>query len=733
MRSKLIVATALAICLGSRIDAATFTVTSNDDSGPGTLRQAIIDANATAEADTIAFALVAAPTISLHSELPVITQPLTVDGTTQPGSPLVHISSSYYKGFIIDAPDTTIRGLHLYAFSSAIEIRGAATGRRIVGNWIGDWSGRNFNGILLERSWDASVLHTVIGGTTPADRNIISGNKCGINAPYAPFIVIQGNYIGPDSSGTTPIGNDVGIYTHQNTVIGGTSPGAGNVISGNKIGVEVFFAQVSTPSIVGNLIGVAADGVTPMPNQIGIRSDSELRVGGLENGARNVVAWNTVAGMEITDWSTANVSNSWHHNKVALNVISGLTKAVLAPPVNDPGDMDEFANRPVIANVQRGQDATVIRGRLHGRAGTTYALQFFANQHDSWQGETLLGTVTVTPGADHEAPFTASVAPTTSCCITATATMQPFPYPWRTSFYSRGYSVRRDFNGDFKTDIWWRNSQTGENAIWFMDGHRVIGGRNLPAVGSEWQAIVADYDGDTHSDVFWHHTLTGENAIWYLRDGYIDMSRTFVPPPMPVEWEPLAIDADGDSRAEVLWRNPSSGEQQLWRMAYSYPWWVAAVPWLPGDWTRTAAAMGLTGFDSILWRSESNSATQVWDMSTGTVTGGGVLPSVGDQWEMIAGDFNGDTNADILWRHKATGQLSMWLLRGTTIIGGSDLYPVGTPWEPILGDFNGDGRCDVLWHRSDTGQNSLWLLDGWRIIGGGDAPYVPGSHWSAVR
>src|SRR5437870_7946756 len=74
--------------------AATFTVTNTNDSGAGSLRQAIIDSNANSGADTIDFNIAGTPTIQPQSQLPANTDPVTIDGTTQPGfsgSPIVEL------------------------------------------------------------------------------------------------------------------------------------------------------------------------------------------------------------------------------------------------------------------------------------------------------------------------------------------------------------------------------------------------------------------------------------------------------------------------------------------------------------------------------------------------------------------------------------------------------------------------------------------------------------------
>src|SRR5205085_6132910 len=85
------------------LSAATFVVTTTNDSGAGSLRQAIIDANATVDADTVTFAIGSGQqTIILSAALPAIARPLTIDGTTQPGyagKPLIGIN-----GLFVTAP-----------------------------------------------------------------------------------------------------------------------------------------------------------------------------------------------------------------------------------------------------------------------------------------------------------------------------------------------------------------------------------------------------------------------------------------------------------------------------------------------------------------------------------------------------------------------------------------------------------------------------------------------------
>src|SRR5438552_4740005 len=111
--------------------AATFSVTTTADSGAGSLRQAILDANANAGSDTIRFAIpgAGAHTIAVTSgPLPVISDPVVVDGTTQAGfagTPLIRVDNATgnaITGLNVTADGSRVRGLELTRFGAAIRV-----------------------------------------------------------------------------------------------------------------------------------------------------------------------------------------------------------------------------------------------------------------------------------------------------------------------------------------------------------------------------------------------------------------------------------------------------------------------------------------------------------------------------------------------------------------------------------------------------------------------------------
>ncbi len=288
-------------------------VTSANDHGPGTLRQAIMDANANPGMDTIVFNIpgTGIHTINLLLALPEITGPVVIDAATQPdytGTPLIVLNGSGTNasaGFRISAGGSTIRGFVINRFNSGpgIQLFGGS-GNVIQGNYIGtDATGTvgssNNSGIGLFHSSD-----NLIGGTSQAARNVISGNSFDGIEVNGSGNRIQGNYIGTNASGTAALPNGIyGIeivnfqgFPSTNNMIGGTTPGAGNLLSGNQYGIQSYASEIV---IQGNLIGTDATGTAAIGNGTGISVGGfNNLIGGTVPGARNIISGNAV-GAEV--------------------------------------------------------------------------------------------------------------------------------------------------------------------------------------------------------------------------------------------------------------------------------------------------------------------------------------------------------------------------------------------------------------------------------------------------
>ncbi len=351
--------------LETRIAPATFTVITAADAGAGSFRQALLEANGAAGSDTIIFSLAGSgvQTINLATALPLITDPVIIDGTTQPG---------FVAG---GAPRIELTGTALGVGANGLEV--AAPGVKIGGLTINHFAGA---GIVLGAS----------GGT------------------------VTGSYIGTDATGTgtgTPA-NGVGIrITGRGHTVGGVTAALGNVISGNTgEGILLTGRNAVENSILGNNIGSLADVMGPLANGTGIRFSAGANgnlVGGLDPGALNIIAGNLGAGVATSADSLA-----------AGNVISGnriFKNGGLGIDIFDDGVTPNTAGHqafPVITQALIGGGRTVLRGTLTSTPSSIVAVQFFipdpADPTGYGEAENFFGATGVSTDAAGLGTFSAS-------------------------------------------------------------------------------------------------------------------------------------------------------------------------------------------------------------------------------------------------------------------------------------------------------------------------------------
>jgi hypothetical protein len=300
---------------GATASAATYTVTNTGDSGAGSLRQAMTDANANGGTDTIVFNIPGSGvhTINVPTQLPTITSPVIIDGTTQPGyagAPLIELHGVGVPGVYITAGASTVRGLVLNGFGNAILLSGAG-GNLIQGCYIGTDAtgtvGANPGAIGLRM---ISSDDNVIGGTSAAAGNLISGNgSVGVSVESSDGAIFQGNRIGTDITGTVAVPNGtsaLGFGGSNNATIGGSATGAGNLISGN-IGSAIAMSGGSGFVIQGNFIGTDVTGTKALGNGIGINDSggTNTQIGGSGPGEGNLVSGNNGLGMYLYNFAAS--------------------------------------------------------------------------------------------------------------------------------------------------------------------------------------------------------------------------------------------------------------------------------------------------------------------------------------------------------------------------------------------------------------------------------------------
>lgn len=263
-------------------------VTNTNDSGAGSLRQAILNANAMINGgspDVITFNIPGSglKTIAPTSRLPIIADPVVIDGYSQPGTSantlasgdnavlLINVNGASLPGgatvLAVAAPDCTVRGLVINGAGTgsilsgtSLSVLAGADGTRIEGNFIGT----NATGTAAAPKPGQGITvidsaNLVVGGTTPAARNILSGNFNGliVQGELSAGGLVAGNYIGTNASGTAAVPNAVnGILVGtlvSNFLIGGNTASSRNLISGNASAGINFGGALAIGSVTGDI------------------------------------------------------------------------------------------------------------------------------------------------------------------------------------------------------------------------------------------------------------------------------------------------------------------------------------------------------------------------------------------------------------------------------------------------------------------------------------------------
>src|SRR5271157_1821245 len=390
---------------------------------------------------------------------------LTWKVTPQNGGPAKNYGMIFQQGspdgLVIFSDNNQVFGLDVQQFGNAGILIDGGQNNVIAGNYIGtDATGtvsraNVLGGLVLENG----ASNNVIGGTTPEERNIISGNASPIFDDQGHIItyqgdailllgsvssaipvgdvtsnIVQGNYIGTDRTGTVKLPNGDGVVQQggRGTIIGGTEPGAGNLLSGNY-GTGIDFSNGATGTLVqGNLIGTDATGTQALGNGIGgiYFQGPNNTVGGTTAAARNIISGNggrfqggavvndgiafagndatgnivqgnfigtditgthplgnLVDGIIITFGAHSNLVGgtvAGAGNLIAFNGFDGVAGpgTILGNSIHDNtllGINNQFQDFPVLSSAITSNETTVITGSLSGTPNTTYRVEFFSN------------------------------------------------------------------------------------------------------------------------------------------------------------------------------------------------------------------------------------------------------------------------------------------------------------------------------------------------------------------
>jgi hypothetical protein len=323
--------------------------------------------------------------------------PNLIGGTTAGARNI--ISGNYY-GVVITGPDTG--------------------GNVIEGNFIGpDVSGTNeVPGVYEGLALGGSAVDNTIGGTAAGAGNVISGNYFDVvvRDPGTGGNLFQGNFIGPDATGKAALTNQYEGFALGNEAssnfIGGTVAGAGNLISGDYVGVYIGDTNTSANLFQGNLIGVDVTGTNALGNGY---LDVEFANGANDNivgevapGAGNVIANAAVYGVALYNAGTTN--NAVRGNTIYSNSAGGIYldgfNAVGPGVLPGPNDLQNY---PVITNAYGHAATTIVSGTFSSLTNRTFFIDVYRNPardpSGQGQGRFYVGTVSVTTDGSGNATF----------------------------------------------------------------------------------------------------------------------------------------------------------------------------------------------------------------------------------------------------------------------------------------------------------------------------------------
>ena len=408
-----VAACALFLLGAAEANAATYVVTDVSDvvdSNPGddvcdttvlpgdqcSLRAAILEANSDTTQDFINFNI---PGDGVHKivvagpDLPTITQPVEIDGYTQPGA----------------SPNTNP-----------------------------DLGDRLNTKIMVEVSGSAVTFG--FGSTDSDIRGLaIGGASIGVQAFQVASVSVQGCFLGTNAKGTKARPNGTGYFSQEPGFIGGSDPEDRNLVSGNTdAGVSLNGSGIA----IGNYIGTEADGRSPLPNGGPGMFDSG---DGLVQ--QNIIAFNEDDGIRASNNAENGNNSLYTGNLIYRNKGQAIDIDGDGPDVNDPLDADTGRqNYPVIKSAKQGEgNTTIIRLKLNSTPSTEFDLEVFEGKRKKPDAERLIGTsdsVFTNANGKFSQKYTLFSRVKTGHRVTATATDVAVPPLGATSELSKGTKVK---------------------------------------------------------------------------------------------------------------------------------------------------------------------------------------------------------------------------------------------------------------------------------------------------
>lgn len=638
----------LLLCLaaassGRDATADTYTVTNTNDSGVGSLRQAMLNANARVGADTIVFAAGVTGTIMPTKDLPILFDDVEIDG---PGA-----------NFLTLTPDTRQLPIRLLQVDSAlgagpnVVIRGLAFDRGVAS---GGGSGlKNVHGTVTLRDcvFSNNGTDNLGGAISNASVMVLSGCTLkgnSVGGTGAPFQALTGG--GIYNSGQMTLTNctlsDNTIMINEGSAGNGSARGAGIYNAGSLNLSHCTFAKNN--AYLYYIVSLFQQG-------------RDAGQGGAVYNAGFLTIDNTILSADPDPTYGGTLANS-----------GGI---VLSHGYNLSSD---GANGLLTASGDKASAALILMS-LQDNGGSTPTCM----------------PVPGSPAIDAGDPTFTTPPPTDQRGLARV--IGP-----RIDIGAVEYRPPLDVDGDGHNDLLFQNSQTGQIVAWYMNGLNVQGGiglNNTPEPG--WKVVGSgDFNGDGFADLVFQNTTTKQVVVWYMR-GTTRLGGEIIGWPISAYNLVAVADFNGDGRPDLVFEERTYDSNGSGYMTI-HVWFYNRTTMIQETAISSSTfidphlhIVGVADFNrdgnpDLMFQNDLNGHLSVWylDADRLLLSAPTLERNPDSGWKVrTVADYNNDGWPDLVFQNNTTGKVVIWFMNNTSFIGGdlTSRQPI-TPYQ-ITGSF----------------------------------------------